>query len=275
MHTMQRRRRISAAIDIAACVRQTCVSLDAASREMTARIKEIDRVIQRVDHLTKTCMSSTHSQPEDVQKTTPTPKAQSSPAPAVTVLPAQAVTGGHVDFGQQGGTHNMSPQSAATLPLIIADMQADRTAHVETTVTEASGKDADEEALAAELVSELPVMQQIGTGSHTLHPGIDGSSSVKISLYKQQRTAVVTVQAAVQVHPCLQGPDAQGEAECLLPCGREPYMDVAVAFAASAAAQAANDCSRCALTSTSGLALFAEQKIRRSKPCKRHGSTCG
>lgn len=241
---MQRRRRISAAIDIAACVRQTCVSLDAASREMTARIKEIDRVIQRVDHLTKTCMSSTQAQQEGGPKTSPAPTEKSSSAPSVTVLPAQAVTGGDVDAGQPGRARNISPQSAATLPLIIADMQEDHAVHAETTVTEASAKDAAEEALAAEVVSELPVMQQIGTGSHRLHPGIDGSSSVKISLYTQQRTAVVTVQAAVQVHPCLQGPDAQGEAECLLPCGREPHMDVAVAFAASAAAQAANDCSR-------------------------------
>lgn len=249
-HGLQRRRRISAAVEIATCVRQTCLSLDAASREMSARIKEIDRVIQRVDHLAKACTSSKQPQTKTGTPSDPVRSGDISATSTVTVVPTHIDTGRDADDKQAMGGHSTSPHNA-TLPCIIADIQENRSAHVKTTVIENSAQGMVEEVLPAEVVGERPIMQQIGTSSHSLHPGIDGSSSVKISLYKQQRTAVVTVQVAVQVHPCLQLPDTQDDAECLLPCGREPHMDVAVAFAASAAAQAANDCSRYAPLCTS------------------------
>ena len=216
---------------------------------MTARIKEIDRVIDRVDHLTKVCASARKPRPRSGPnvppvQTAPTPSMPASPPSTVTFIPVQ----GNDDSAEGRAVLVPKPTAeavTASLPAIIADAQNNRVPGVSATVTE--GHDTPKEVVPVGAVGEHAIVQEVGNSIQPLHPGIDGSSSVTIAMYKEQRTAVVTVQAAVRVHPCLQSRDSSSDTECLLPCGREPHMDVAVAFAASAAAQAATDCSRCAL----------------------------
>ena len=75
-----------------------------------------------------------------------------------------------------------------------------------------------------------------------LHPGVQGSSSVRVDRLEHQHAAIVTVSAAVRLNPCT---GAESGA-CVPVLDQHPSLDMAVTFASSVAMQTAGAYCKCA-----------------------------